>query len=103
MRSLREAAEAQIIGLLQKAEIEAARITDQSRAEGQQIVQRAVEEAIRSREEATAIRQAADERLKEIERLEADFNRFANEIASRLDIKDTPSGGWWKRLGRSKR
>jgi hypothetical protein len=99
MRSLRESAEAQISDLLRSAEIEATRIADQSRIEAQRILDVASEEAARSREEASAMRRAAEERLRDVDRLEAEFNRIAQEIAVRLGITDAPSTGWWKKLG----
>jgi hypothetical protein len=99
MRSLRESAEAQISDLLRSAEIEATRIADQSRIEAQRILDVASEEAARSREEASAMRRAAEERLRDVDSLEAEFNRIAQEIAVRLGITDAPSTGWWKKLG----
>jgi hypothetical protein len=101
MKTLRESAENQIADLLRSAEIEASRIADQSRIEGQKILQRANEEAARIRDEATAMRQAYEERLRDSERLEADFNRIAGQIAARLGISDAPAGGWWRKLGAS--
>jgi hypothetical protein len=99
MRTLRESAEVQITDLLRSAEIEASRISDQSRIEAQRILDTAAEEAVRSREEASAMRRAADERLKDVDRLEAEFNQIASQIAARLGITEAPSSGWWKKLG----
>lgn len=97
MRSLRESAEAQIDGLLRNAEMEALRIREQSQFEAQQTLERATEDANRMRSEAEAIRNAADLRLRDIERLEAEFNQLAARIAERLGITEAPSSGWWKR------
>ncbi len=100
MRSLRDSAERQIEALLTSAEIEAQRITDQSKIEAHQIIERATAEANESRTEAAAIRAAADTRLRDIERLEAEFNQLAAQIAARLGITDPPATGWWKKLSR---
>lgn len=101
MRSLRDSAESQITELLRAAEIEAARINDQSRIEAQRIIEQAREDATRSREEASAMRRAAEDRLRDIDRLEADFNHIAGQIAARLGIGEAPASGWWKKLGGS--
>jgi hypothetical protein len=98
LRGLRASAEAQINGLIRAAEIEASRITDRARGEAHEIIQRADSEAARVRDEATAIRNLAQERLSEVERLEADFNRVAGEIARRLGITENSGGSWWRKL-----
>jgi hypothetical protein len=103
LRSLRESAESQIEGLLRTAELEAGRIRDQARAEAQQIIERAGTDAEQARTEATALRQAAELRLKEIETLEDQFNEIARAIAQRLGITEEPGSGWWRRLGSSRR
>jgi hypothetical protein len=102
MRSLRESAEAQIAELLRSAEIEAQRIADTSRIEAQAILERATQDATTAREEAALMRAAAEDRLRNIERLETEFNQVANQIAARLGITDPPSSGWWKKLGGSR-
>ena len=99
MRSLRESAEAQIEAFLKSAEIETVRIRDQSRIEAHQIIERASQDAARVKAEAASLRAGAEERLREIERLEAEFNQIAAAIAVRLGITEARGTGWWRKLG----
>jgi len=64
------------------------------------IVQKANDEAATLRAESAAIRAAAEERAREVERLEAEFNAVAADLAKRLGLKDQPTGGWLGRLFR---
>jgi len=95
LRQLRDDAEAQIDALLRTAEIESERMRHNAASEAQAIVEKANAEAALSRAEATAIRNAAEERVKEVERVEAEFNQSLGDIALRLGLKEKPAG-WWR-------
>lgn len=98
LRSLRQSAEAQIEALVRSAEIEAVRIRDQSRSEAQANLDRAANEAAQIRAEAMSMRVGADERAREVERLEADFNELLARVVERLGITERPNEGWLRRL-----
>ena len=102
MRALRESAERQIQELFQTAEIEVARMTDRARQDAQSIIERANAEAAEMRAEATAIRAGAEERARNVERLEADFNHVIGLIAERVGLTEKPESSWWKRLSDKK-
>jgi hypothetical protein len=101
MRTLRLAAQAQIETQLKTAEMEMSRLIEQSRSDAAAIVAKATEDALQIRAEAAASRSAADHRLQEIERLEADFDDVLERMTGRLGIR-APSGGWWRHLLRRK-
>ena len=61
------------------------------------LVAKANEDALQIRAEATVARSAAEHRLEEIERLEADFDELVGRIAERLGVRP-PSGGWWRHI-----
>ncbi|MPZ49343.1 MAG: hypothetical protein GEU75_08605 [Dehalococcoidia bacterium] len=98
MRSLRESAERQIQELFETAEIEVSRLSGRAKADAQAIIERATAEAAETKAEAAAIRTGAEERVRTVERIEADFNRALSEIAERIGLTDKPSEGWWKRF-----
>ena len=98
LRSLRQSAETQIDTLLRTAELESQRMREQARTEAQQIMERATDEAARTRADAQAIRAAADERMREIQRIESEFNDVLAEVAERLGMDEKPSEGWLKRI-----
>ena len=50
------------------------------------------------RAEAMSTRVGADERAREVERLEADFNELLARVVERLGITERPSEGWLRRL-----
>jgi len=97
MRTLRLAAQAQIESQLKSADMEMTRLIEQSRSEASGIIAKATEDALQIRAEAAATRSAADHRLQEIERLEADFDEVVGRMAERLGVR-APSGGWWRHL-----
>ena len=97
MRSLRQSAESQIETLLRTAELEASRMHDQARAEAQVVQERATQEAEAVRAEGAAVRASAEERAREIDRLEAEFNATVSKIAKQIGV-EAPSGGWWRHL-----
>ena len=97
MRSLRQSAESQIETLLRTTELEASRMHDQARAEAQVVQERATREAEAVRAEGAAVRASAEERAREIDRLEAEFNATVGKIAKQIGV-EAPSGGWWRHL-----
>ena len=67
-------------------------------AEAQAILRTAELQAERTRANAESILSATEERKREMDRLEADFNDVASRIARRLGIVEEPSkGAWWRR------
>lgn len=107
----RQAAEAEIEALLRKAEIEAERIRSRATQDAEAIVQAAeaeakqvLDSAARTFDESRILRDAAEARRAELERIEAEFNAAAARLAKRVGITAPPEHGWWARLtGRSKR
>jgi hypothetical protein len=100
-----EAAEAEAKGLLRQAEIEAGRIRSEAEQDVRQTVREAKKEAQRqlleaeaTLVEARALRVAADERQREVERLEAEFDATLSQIAERVGIREKPARGWLWRL-----
>src|SRR5262249_1992466 len=98
IRSLRASAEAQIDTLLTTAAIEASRIKDNATTQAKEMVERAGEEAMHIRTEAIALRDANEARMKQIDRLEDEFNSLVAAVAERLGVKERPPEGWWKRI-----
>jgi chromosome segregation ATPase len=76
LRALRHAAEVEAQALIRTAEIQAER----------------------TRANADAVLAAAEERKREMDRIEAEFNAVAAAIAKRLGITEQPETGWWRRL-----
>jgi DNA repair exonuclease SbcCD ATPase subunit len=110
LESQRRAAEAEIEALLRRAEIEAEHIRGEATRDARQIIeaaetdaQQVLASAAHTLEESRALRDAAEQRRREIERLEEEFNEVATEIAERLGIDERPSRGWWRRLARDAR
>ena len=103
MRALRQSAESQISASFRAAELDTTRIHDQAKAEAESILERASNEASEIKIEAAGIRANAEERLREIERLEAEFDLVVSNLAKRIGITDKPSGGWWRRIGSKKK
>jgi hypothetical protein len=91
-------AEAQIDALLQSAELEAARLRDQSRSQAQATLDLAQNEAAQVRAEATALRAAAEERMREVQRIEAEFNEALGRLVERIGAGDRPPEGWLRRI-----
>lgn len=98
IRSLRQSAETQIESLLLAAEIESNRLRGQGKMDAQASLERATNEAALVRAEAAAVRASAEERAREVERIEAEFNQLAARIAERLGMTARPDGGWLRRL-----
>lgn len=98
MKTLRQSAERQIEELIATAEIEAQRIREEAESEARNMAEQARAEAADIRVEAVAIRSAAEERSREVERIETDFNNLLARIAERFGLTEKPSEGWWKRV-----
>jgi hypothetical protein len=96
LQVLRHEAETQIDALLRTAELEAERLISNARAEAQQSLEEAHREVATLRAEAQAIRAAAEDRAREVERLETEFNEAANALVQRLGV-EKPESGWFKR------
>ena len=96
LSNLRQSAVAQIDSLLREAEIESEQIRDQARNEADFIIENAVSESASTRAEAAAIRNAADERAREVERIETDFNAQLERIARRLGMTK-PKKPWYRK------
>lgn len=103
--SQRQAAEAEIEALLRQAEIEAERIRSEARRDAETIVQAAeaeagqvLDSAARTLDEARTLRAASEAREADMQRLEAEFNASAAQIAERLGMTAAPSRGWWHRI-----
>lgn len=101
----RQAAEAEIEALLREAEIEAERIRADAHIDARTIVldakaeaQRELQEADRTIVEARVLRVAADDREREVQRLEAAFDDTLSQVAERLGVVEKPSGGWLRRI-----
>ena len=101
MRALRESAETRIEGALTAAEAEAERLRDRARREAQATLETATKEAAALRAEAESLRAAAQERLREIDSLEGEFNAVVSRMGKRIGIAP-PAEGWWRRLLRRK-
>ncbi len=96
LQNLRQSTQTRIEALLREAEIEADRIRDEARSEARSIVEQAASEAETARAEGSAIRAAADERAREVQRIEADFNAQLERIAKRLGMQQ-PTKGLFRR------
>jgi hypothetical protein len=92
LRSLRHVAETQIEGLIREAELEAERIRDEARSEARSTLENGESEAGTIRDDAAAIRSAADERAREVAKLEADFNAQLERVAKRLGMQKPKKG-----------
>jgi len=105
LRGLRQAAEAEIAAIMSRAEIEAAQLRDRTRQEAVELRAKAEEEAAILRANADAVRIAAEARVREVERLEGEFNERISEMAARIGLgAPQPSGGWLRSLfGSSKK
>jgi hypothetical protein len=54
------------------------------------------------RAEATALRAAGEERVREVERLEAEFSALASRFAEKVGLNEEPTGGWLRHIFRGK-
>jgi hypothetical protein len=96
LQVLRQQAETRIDELLRTAEIEAERLTSNARTEAQETLDAAHRQEATLRAEAQAIRAAAEERAREIERLEREFDEATTALFARIG-QEKPAGGWLKR------
>jgi hypothetical protein len=92
LKTLRQTAEAQIESLLREAELQAEGLRDQAQSHARAIVEAANTEGAATRADAAALRAAAEERAREIERIEAAFNAQLEEIGKRLGMQKPKKG-----------
>jgi hypothetical protein len=92
LKGLRDAAEAQIEALLREAEVQAEALRDEAQSEARSTLDRANVAAASTRAEAEALRAAAEERAREVERLEAAFDAQLEMIARRLGMRRPRKG-----------
>jgi hypothetical protein len=92
LKTLRQTAEAQLESLLREAELQAEGLRDQAESDARAIVEAATTEAAATRAEAAALRASAEERAREIERIEAAFNAQLEEIGKRLGMQKPKKG-----------
>jgi cell division septum initiation protein DivIVA len=97
MRTLRQSAETQIDNTLRTAGLESERLLDQAKNEAQTIIERATDEARTLRAEAESLRLTAEERLRDVQQLEGEFNTIVSKIAQRIGL-EAPEQGWWRHL-----
>jgi chromosome segregation ATPase len=98
LKALRESAEAQAQSVLAQAEIEATQMRDRARIDGDAYLDNARREAQEIAAEAGAMRHAAEDRVREVEKLEADFNEQVSRMTERLGIVEKPPQGWFGKL-----
>jgi vacuolar-type H+-ATPase subunit H len=96
LNNLRHSAETQINELLDEARLEAESIRDDARREARNYIEDATTEAATLRTEAATLRAAAEERIREIEEIEADFDEQLERIAKRLGMRK-PGRGLFRR------
>ena len=92
LTNLRESAERQIETLIREAELEAERIRDEARDDARRVVERATVETAAMRTEANAIRASAEERAREVEEIEVDFDEQLERIGRRLGMRKPRKG-----------
>ena len=97
LKALRESAEAQVKSVLAQAEIEATQMRDRARIDADAYLDNARREAQEIAAEAGAMRHAAEDRVREVEKLEADFNEQVSRMTERLGIVEKPAQGWFGR------
>jgi vacuolar-type H+-ATPase subunit E/Vma4 len=96
LSNFRMAAERQIEELLREAELEAERLRDEARDEARQVVQRATADTASMRAEAAALRAAAEDRVREVEAMEAGFDEVIEQIGKRLGMQG-PKKPWFRK------
>ena len=92
LKGLRQAAEAQIESLLREAELQAEALRDQAQSDARTILEAANRESATVRAEAAALRAGAEERAREVARLEASFDAQLEEIGKRLGMQKPKKG-----------
>ena len=92
LRALRQSAETQIEALLREAQIEAEGIRDRAQNEARSIVEQANNDTSAVRAEASALRAAAEERAREVARIEANFDAQLEAIGKRLGMQKPGEG-----------
>jgi|SRR5581483_40822 len=100
LKALRQSAEVQVQAIIAQAEIEAQQIRERARSDAEAHLEAARREAEDARAEAAALRQAAEARAREVERLEAEFNDLIARLGERIGVTEKPPEGWLGRLFR---
>ena len=104
LKALRQSAETEVAAIMTRAEIEASQLLDHARQEAEALLAKAAEDTARTRADVDALRQAAETRAREVERLEQEFNEYATRLAERIGLAaDEPQGGWLRSLFRRDR
>jgi hypothetical protein len=98
LQNMRRNTEAETANLIRTAEIEAERIRDEVQGQAEETIAGAERESAMMRAEASALRTTAEERAREVENLEAEFNALIERLNERLGLNEKPSGGWLRRL-----
>ena len=92
LQNLRRSAETQVESLLHEAQLEAERIRDDARTGARSVVEQATLDAVRERAESAALRAGAEERAREVDRLETEFNQQLEKIGKRLGMRPPKKG-----------
>lgn len=105
LESQRLTAQAAIDALIRQAEIEAEQILGNAHRNADTIVEAAEAEAkqvlssaARTLDEARTLRAASEERKRDMDRLEAEFDQTVAQIAERLGVIERPPRGWRRRI-----
>ena len=98
LKALRHSAEAQVQSILAQAEIEAGEMRRKAGMEADATREEARREAEDIAAEASAVRQAAEGRAREVAQLEADFNAMVERFSERVGLGERPAEGFWRKL-----
>jgi hypothetical protein len=98
LRALRLSAEAQIQSVLTSAEVEAHQTRERAQLEAERRLEEARRQAEAASAEAAAVRASAEQRAREVESLEREFNEMVERFVTRLGISEQPEGGWLRGL-----
>jgi hypothetical protein len=92
LKAVRQSAETQIDDLLREARLQAESIRERAQTDARTIVDTANAEASTTRAEAATLRAGAEERAREVARLEASFDAQLEEIGKRLGMQKPKKG-----------
>jgi hypothetical protein len=98
LKAMRESAETQVQAILQQAELEATQVRERARLDAESHYESVKREAEDIAAEAAAVRQAAEARSREVDKIEADFNALVARFNERLGVTEKPADGWWRKL-----
>jgi len=102
LKALRLSAEAQIHSILTSAEVQAQHMLESARLEAQRLQEDARHQVDEIAAEAAAIRHAAEQRAREVQELEGEFNQVIERLVARLGVAEKPAEGWFRALSRGK-